>query len=179
MIYYCVSELSLKWDCKWKKDRNNDTYLPHQWRKIKLHTNMVLALYIVTSLLAIGGCGNHGTFQSRTFHLVKPAYLSMKEGSLFCFVCHAEISQAMVLHVTLLISLESSQWVGVHWLGFGLRLFGATVWKLLIIEAFSQWKLNKMKTENCIGIWGSSWCHLGVDKLQDLKQVFLFPKAQR
>jgi hypothetical protein len=42
---------------------------------------MLLDLYMVTSLLAIGGCG--------TFHLVKPAYLSMKEGSLFCFVWHA------------------------------------------------------------------------------------------
>jgi hypothetical protein len=127
---------------------------------------MLLDLYIVTSLLAMGGCGNHGTFQSQTFHLVKPAYLSMKEGSLFCFVCHAEISQTTVLHATLLVSLESSQWVGVHWLG--LRLFGAMVWKLLIIELFSQWKLNKMKTENWIGIWGSSWCRWKVLGQSDL-----------
>jgi hypothetical protein len=35
----------------------------------------------------------------------------------------------------------------------GLRLFGATCGKLLIIEPFSQWKLNKIETENCIGIW--------------------------
>jgi hypothetical protein len=28
--------------------------------------------------------------------------------------------------------------LGVHRLGFGLRLFGATMWKLLIIEPFSQ-----------------------------------------
>ncbi len=40
----------------------------------------------------------------------------------------------------------------------GLRLFGTTLWKLLIIEPFSQWKLNKIKTENCTGIWGRSWC---------------------
>jgi hypothetical protein len=41
-----------------------------------------------------------------------------------------------------------------------LRLFGATVWKkkLLIIEPFSQQKLNKITTENCTGIWGHSWC---------------------
>jgi hypothetical protein len=32
------------------------------------------------------------------------------------------------------------------------------VWTLLIIEPFSQGKLNKIKTENCIGIWGDSWC---------------------
>jgi hypothetical protein len=39
----------------------------------------------------------------------------MKEGSLFCFVCHAEISQTMVLHATLLVSLESSLMsIGVH-----------------------------------------------------------------
>jgi hypothetical protein len=31
-------------------------------------------------------------------------------------------------------------------------MFGAIVWKLLIIEPFSQLKLNKIKTENCIGI---------------------------
>jgi len=30
--------------------------------------------------------------------------------------------------------------------------------KLLIIEPFFQWKLNKIKTENCIGIWKHSWC---------------------
>ncbi len=30
---------------------------------------------------------------------------------------------------------------------FGLRLFGTAVWKLLIIEPFSQWKLNKVETE--------------------------------
>jgi hypothetical protein len=35
---------------------------------------------------------------------------------------------------------------------------GAKVWKLLIIESFSQWKLNKIQTKNCTGIWGHSWC---------------------
>jgi hypothetical protein len=55
--------------------------------------------------------------------------------------------------------LESSWWViRVHWLG--LRLFGAMVWKLsMIIEPFSQWKLNKIKREDCIGIWEHSWCY--------------------
>ncbi len=32
------------------------------------------------------------------------------------------------------------------------------VWRLLIFGPFSQWKLNKIETENCIGIWGRSWC---------------------
>jgi len=60
------------------------------------------------------------------------------------------------LQTILLVSSESSWWVGVHWLGLG--LFGATMWKILITEPFSQWKLNKIETENCIGIWGCSWC---------------------
>jgi hypothetical protein len=30
----------------------------------------------------------------------------MKQGSLFCFVCHVEISQAMTLHATLIIFLK-------------------------------------------------------------------------
>jgi len=77
--------------------------------------------------------------------------------SLFCFVSHAEISQTTALHGAPLVSLESSQWVGVHCLG--LRLFGAVMWKLLIIESFFQWKLNKIETENCIAVWGSSWCY--------------------
>jgi hypothetical protein len=40
--------------------------------------------------------------------------------------------------------------------------FGATVWKLLIIEPFSQWKLNKIESENPIGIWGCSFVVVGV-----------------
>jgi hypothetical protein len=44
---------------------------------------------------------------------------------------------------------------------------GATIWfetvwsygvKLLIIKPFSQWNLNKIEIEICIGIWGHSWC---------------------
>ncbi len=73
-----------------------------------------------------------------------------------CFVFYAEIPQTIALHPALVVSSKSSQWVGVHWLDS--RLFRATMWKLLIIESFSQWKLNKIKTENCIGIWGCSWC---------------------
>jgi len=61
----------------------------------------------------------------------------------------------IAFHAMLLVSLESSWWVGVHQLG--LRLFGATMWKLLINEPFFQWKLNKIKTKNCIGIWRHYW----------------------
>jgi len=34
------------------------------------------------------------------------------------------------------------------------RLFGAMMWKLLIIGPFSEQKLNQIETENCIGIRG-------------------------
>jgi hypothetical protein len=67
------------------------------------------------------------------------SYLSMKQGSLFCFVCQAEISQTTALHVTLLVSLEKQARMikgALTW--FVLRLFGAMVWKLLIIEPFFQ-----------------------------------------
>jgi len=77
---------------------------------------------------------------------------SMKQGNLFCSVCHAEIFQIMVLHVVLLVSSESSGWVGVHQLG--LRLFGAMLWKLLIIEPFFRWKLNKIEIETVLEFGG-------------------------
>ncbi len=69
---------------------------------------------------------------------------------MFCF--SSELSWIMVLHATILVSLESSWWVRVQQLG--LRLFGAMMWKLLIIEPFCEWKLNKIKTESSIDIWG-------------------------
>jgi hypothetical protein len=87
----------------------------------------------------------------------------MKQASLFC---HTEISQIVVLHAALLVCSESSCWVRVHWLG--LRLFGAMAWKLLIIQSFSQWKINKIKIDNCIGIWRHSWCFWKVLDESDL-----------
>jgi hypothetical protein len=53
---------------------------------------------------------------------------------------HAKIFQTMVFHAMLLVSSKSFQWVGVHQLG--LKLFRTMVWKLLIIEPFSQWNLG-------------------------------------
>jgi hypothetical protein len=32
----------------------------------------------------------------------------MKQGSLFCFVCHFEISQTMLLHVAILVSFQKA-----------------------------------------------------------------------
>jgi hypothetical protein len=64
---------------------------------------------------------------------------------LFCFVLFVtprDLSNHGTSCCALLVSSESSQWlVGVHWLG--LRLFGATVQKLLIIEPFFQSKSNQ------------------------------------
>jgi hypothetical protein len=42
------------------------------------------------------------------------------------------------------------------------------VWKLLIIEQFSHWRLNKIKIENNIGIWKDSWCSWKALKKSDL-----------
>ncbi len=74
-------------------------------------------------------------------------------------VCFVMFRSPKPKHAVLLVSLESSQWVyGVHWLC--LRLFGALLWNLLIIEPFffSQWKINKIETEkNYIGNWGHAW----------------------
>jgi hypothetical protein len=82
----------------------------------------------------------------------KKKKLSMKQGSLFCFVTTLR-SPKHHRQCFMLCSwyLGSPQLVGFHQLD--LRLFGTTVWKLLIIESFSQWKLNKIKTKNCIEIW--------------------------
>jgi hypothetical protein len=77
----------------------------------------------------------------------------MKQGSLFLFhfvVLRCLRSWGFTLH-SLLVSLKSPRWVGVHRLG--LRLFGAMVWKLLIVESFSQWILNKIETQNYLEIW--------------------------
>jgi hypothetical protein len=62
--------------------------------------------------------------------------LSIKQGSLFCFVlfCLPRWDLPNCGAYMLLASSESSRWVRVNWLG--LRLFGATVWKLLIINPF-------------------------------------------
>ncbi len=84
--------------------------------------------------------------------------LFMKQASLFCLVCHDDISQTTMFHATLLISSESFQWVGVHQLG--LRLFGVLVWKLLIIQPIFQWKLNIKKMYWNLGTFlalESSW----------------------
>jgi len=78
----------------------------------------------------------HNYFYYVDFLVCSLHNLSLKQGGLFCFVLfyHVEISKTTTFHAALLVSLESSQWVKVHWLG--LQLFVATVWKLLSIESF-------------------------------------------
>jgi hypothetical protein len=62
---------------------------------------------------------------------------------------------------------------------FGLRLFGATVWRLLIIEPFSQSKLSKIETQSCFGIWGRSWCYLKALGKSDLVEfISLFSELR-
>ncbi len=105
--------------------------------------------------------------------------VSCDDGSLFCFVLSTwdlPILWRFILASWYLpkalscrpldINGKLSRRVWVHPLG--LRLFGATLWKLLIIEPFSQWKLNKITTDNCIGIWGSSWCFWKAHHQSDL-----------
>jgi hypothetical protein len=59
------------------------------------------------------------------------------------------------------------------------RLFGATVWKLLIIKPFSQRKVSKkFETENCVGIWGCSWCCKGLGKSDLLEIISQFSKLK-
>jgi len=74
-----------------------------------------------------------------------------------CDLYHIKISETMVFHASFLVSLESYQWIGVHWLG--LNLFGAIMWNLLLLNHFFWRKLNKIKTKNYIEIWGCPWCH--------------------
>jgi hypothetical protein len=76
-----------------------------------------------------------------------------------CFVLfYFDLSQLRAIHAELWVSSESS----LHEYGC-LNL----VWdclelsceKLFIVEPFSQWKLNNIKTESWFEIWGRSWCY--------------------
>jgi hypothetical protein len=78
----------------------------------------------------------------------------MKQGSLFCFVL-----------VVRLICSKSRCFMPHSWyLQKALYEYGCTdlvwdclelhMWKLLIIELFCRWKLNKIETEIYIVIWG-------------------------
>ncbi len=67
-------------------------------------------------------------------------YLRRKVVCLFCFVCTYEMHRTRMLQLMFSVSLESSQWGGVH--GLGSMMFGLVVQKFLNIEWFLHWKLN-------------------------------------
>jgi hypothetical protein len=58
--------------------------------------------------------------------------LSMKQGSLFVLFCTDEIHRTGMPQIAFLVSLESSEGEGVHWLGS--MVFGLAVQKILNIE---------------------------------------------
>jgi hypothetical protein len=106
---------------------------------------------------------------------------------LFCFVLFVtprDLSNHGTSCCALLVSSESSQWlVGVHWLG--LRLFGATVQKLLIIEPFFQSKSNQNQNQNYKLYWNLRVFFISLesseresDLLKFISQ-FLEPRCER
>jgi len=84
--------------------------------------------------LRILWCSWSGNHQENS--LTKFGYLSLKEGSLFCFV----VMRSMMLQIMFLVSPGSSRPKGVHRLGS--MTFGVVVQKFLNIEWFLHWKLN-------------------------------------
>jgi hypothetical protein len=73
------------------------------------------------------------------------------------------MSQTIVIHVELFMSLESFPCIWVYQLG--LRLFWVTTCKLLIIQPFCQWKWHKIEIKTILEFWGI----LGV--IQSCQQV--------
>jgi hypothetical protein len=94
---------------------------------------------------------------------------------LFCFVCHFEISQTTAPLAMLLVSLESSQWVGVHWFGF--TMFQPTTMEiqLLNIERFFTESSFKWKTKNYREVGAcSSYCWKALDERDIIKAIWKF-----
>ncbi len=97
-------------------------------------------------------------------------YLSMKEGSLFCFVIMISPNPWCfrlcygTYHQKVLNNRGATTWF---------RMFRATMWNLLIIEPFFHWIFWKMKIEIYIGIWGRSWyCWKVLTKFDLIKSIF-------
>jgi hypothetical protein len=81
-------------------------------------------------------------------------YLSMKEGSLLCFVIVIfPKPRCLGLWYGTYHQKVFNKWGALIWF----IMFGATMWNLLIIEPFFHWIFWKAKIENYIGIWGHSW----------------------
>jgi hypothetical protein len=81
-----------------------------------------------------------------------------KQGSLFCFVMVIFRPTHSCRALGIFRKLWLSKGASSTWFE---RLFGATVWKLLIIDPFSQWKINQIKSNlktKILEIWVCSWC---------------------
>jgi hypothetical protein len=91
--------------------------------------NMICITYILTKK------SNACTIIKSQHFSLQPIYIWSK---VVCFICHFEIFENIVFHATFLVSLENFPWIGVH--KFSLKLFGAIVWKLMIIELFFEWE---------------------------------------
>jgi len=124
-------------------------------------------------------------------------YLFMKQGSLFCFVLEQWDlpNHSTVLHAHALGIFRKLLMMSRLHQSFGLK----TVWSYsvqcgsywllndfslhyLIVEWFSQWKLNKIKTNIFIGIWECSWCcwkALSESDLIELISQFSEPRSGR
>jgi hypothetical protein len=58
-------------------------------------------------------------------------------------------------------------------------IFRPMVWKLLIVEPFFQWKLNKIETEIYIKIWGHSWwCWKALDESDLIEFISQFSELR-
>jgi hypothetical protein len=99
---------------------------------------------------------NSNTFGCWKSKLInREIWKSISEGKVVCFVLFCLSSWDLPNHGAsrhMLGIFRKILMSRVHRLG--LRLFGATVWKLLIIEPFFQWKLNKIGTETVFEFGG-------------------------
>jgi hypothetical protein len=121
--------------------------------QILKHPSILLATMVIFDKFSrlLGLCLPNPKLVCKIFSHPNPhIYLSMKEGSLFvfvCFVCTYEIHQTGIFHITFLVSLERSRGEGVH--GLHCMTLGIGIAKFLNIEIFF--------TENFGGIGMCLW----------------------
>jgi hypothetical protein len=116
-------------------------YLPHSGSK-SYQINSISSIRFPswqTSSSSISR-GNLLTHFVKTQHFCL-AHLSMKEGSLFCFVLELWDHRTGMLQIVFLVSLESSRRRRGAWAWFH-DSSGLAVQKFLNIEWFLHWKLN-------------------------------------
>ncbi len=122
--------------------KNSTIYLENFSKLLNFFTHNYL-------LLSFPSYYNYYKIYHKKYHIYKRGcfgnkvpFVSIDESSLFiCFVCHVEISQTTMPLAMLLVPLESTQRVGVHWVGF--VMFQPTLEKLLNIEPFFKKILKK------------------------------------